>query len=135
MSLTISPLILSKTKIIDSGGTPPTFSVNPTITGTAVVGQTLSVSFTLNNADTVTRKWYRNGVLIFTSTTSNDYVLVQADAGNTSNIKCNVEGSNSAGSVSADSNTVAITRPQAGGGTSLVQLGSGNNLYLAGFQA
>lgn len=109
MSLTISPLILSKTKIIDSGGgtPPPTFSVNPTISGTAVVGQTLSVSFTLNNADTVTRKWYRNGVLIFTSTTSNDYVLVQADAGNTSNIKCNVEGSNGAGSVNADSNTIA----------------------------
>lgn len=107
MSLTISSLILSKTKVIDNGGgTPPTFSVNPTISGTAVVGQTLSVSFTLNNADTVTRKWYRNGVLIFTSTTSNDYVPVQADAGQ--NIKCNVEGSNGAGSVNADSNTVAV---------------------------
>lgn len=95
-------------KPTNSGGPPPpTFTVNPTISGTAVVGQTLSVSFTLNNADTVTRKWYRNGVLIFTSTTSNDYVLVQADAGNTSNIKCNVEGSNGAGSVNADSNTIA----------------------------
>ena len=106
------------------------------ISGTAVVGQTLTTTngTWTNSPVSFTYQWYRGATLIG-GATSSTYTLVQADAGNTSNIKCVVTATNGAGSASADSNTVAVTRPQAGGGTSLVQLGSGNNLYLAGFQA
>lgn len=79
------------------------------ISGSAVVDQVLTASYTLGGgtATTITRRWYRGATLIFTSTTVDTYTLVQADAGNTSNIKCNIEATNAAGSASADSNTIA----------------------------
>lgn len=79
-----------------------------TISGNAIVNQILTVSYTLGGgtADTITRRWYRGATLIFTSTTVDTYVPVQADAGQ--NIKCTVTATNSAGSASADSNVVAI---------------------------
>lgn len=92
------------------GIVPPTFTTDPEITGNFVVNETITVSYTLDGdtPDTITRKWYRGATLIFTSTTSDNYTLLQNDAGNTSNIKCNVEATNAAGSVNADSNTVTI---------------------------
>ncbi len=74
------------------------------IAGTAVVNQTLTVSYTITGTPTViTRRWYRGATLIFTSTSSDTYVLVAADAGQ--NITCNVDAD---GVSNATSNTLAI---------------------------
>jgi hypothetical protein len=88
--------------------TPPIFTVAPAITGTAVVGQTLTCDGgTVTGTEPITRsyQWLRGTTPIGTNSVS--YTPVQADAGNTSNIKCVVTATNSAGSASADSNTVA----------------------------
>ena len=93
-----------------SGGSiPPAFTVAPQTTGTAVVGQTLTCdggTATGTEPITKTYQWYRGATLI-SGATNSTYTLVQADAGNTSNIKCTVTATNSAGSASATSNTVA----------------------------
>ena len=91
------------------GATPPSFTVAPQITGTAVVGQTLTCdggTATGTGPITKTYQWYR-GASPIGGATNSTYTLVQADAGNTSNIKCTVTATNGAGSASADSNTVA----------------------------
>lgn len=91
------------------GAVAPVFTVAPQTTGTAVVGQTLTCNGgTATGTEPITRtyQWQRDGVDIGGATAST-YLLVQADAGNTSNIKCVVTATNSAGSASADSNTVA----------------------------
>jgi hypothetical protein len=91
------------------GAVAPVFTVAPAITGTAVVDQTLTCDGgTVTGTEPITRsyQWYR-GASAISGATSNTYTLVQADAGNTSNIKCVVGGTNVAGSASADSNTVA----------------------------
>ena len=88
-----------------SGGSIPIVVSAVSIAGTAVVGQTLTVSYTITGTPTViTRRWYRGATLIFTSTSSDTYVLTQAEAGNTSNITCNVDAD---GVSNATSNTVA----------------------------
>lgn len=90
------------------GATPPAFTVAPVVSGTAVVGQTLTCDGgTATGTEPITRtyQWQRDGVDIGGATAST-YLLVQADAGNTSNIKCVVTATNSAGSASADSNTI-----------------------------
>jgi hypothetical protein len=82
----------------------------PQITGTAVVGQTLSSTtgtWTGIPTPTYSYQWRRNGVDIG-SATSSTYTLVQADAGNTSNITCVVTATNAAGSANATSNTIAV---------------------------
>lgn len=87
----------------------PVFTVAPQISGTAVVGQTLTCDGgTVTGTEPITRNydWYR-GVTLMQSGASSTYVLVQADAGNTSNIKAVVTATNAGGSASADSNTVA----------------------------
>lgn len=87
---------------------PPIFTVNPQITGTAVVNQTLTCdggTVTGGGVITKTYQWYRGATLI-SGATNSTYTLVQDDAGQ--NIKCTVTATNSAGSASADSNTVAI---------------------------
>lgn len=92
----------------NAGQQPPTFSVNPTISGTAVVGQTLTCDGgTVTGTEPITKsyQWYRGATLI-SGATNSTYTLVQADAGQ--NIKCTVTATNTADSVSADSNTVAI---------------------------
>jgi len=117
------------------GASLPVNTVAPVVSGTAVVGQSLTTTdgtWTGTPSPTFSYQWYR-GATPISGATNSTYTLVQADAGQ--NIKCTVTATNGAGSASADSNTVAVIRPQAGGGTSLVQLGSGNNLYLSGFQA
>lgn len=87
---------------------PPVFTVNPQITGTAVVNQTLTCdggTVTGGGVITKTYQWYRGATLI-SGATNSTYTLVSADAGQ--NIKCTVTATNTAGSASADSNTLAI---------------------------
>lgn len=112
MSLTISSLILSKTKVIDNGGgSAPVNATPPSIPTTLVVG----TSFTINagtwsgSPTSYNYKLYRGATLIDeqnSASTTVNYTPLQADAGNTSNIKCVVTASNGL-SASADSNTVA----------------------------
>ena len=85
----------------------PANTVAPSVTGTAVVGQTLSTTngTWTNSPTSYTYQWYRGATLI-SGATSSTYTLVQADAGQ--NIKCTVTATNTAGSASADSNAVAI---------------------------
>lgn len=93
---------------VSGGATPPAFTVAPVVSGTAVVNQTLTCDGgTVTGTEPITKtyQWQRDGVDIGGATAST-YTLVQADAGNTSNIKCTVTATNSAGSASADSNTI-----------------------------
>jgi len=95
---------------LGGANTPPINTVAPVISGTAVVGQTLSCTngtWTGTPIITYTYQWMRNGVNIGGATNST-YTLVQVDAGNTSNIKCVVTASNGAGSASADSNVITV---------------------------
>lgn len=92
-----------------SGGVPPTNTVAPVISGTQVVGSTLTstTGTWIGTAPiTYTYQWYRGATLISGATLST-YVLVQADAGNTSNITCKVTGTNAFGNATATSNTLA----------------------------
>ncbi len=101
-------LYLSKPQDSGVGPTPPIFTVAPQIPVTAVVGQTLTCDGgTVTGTEPITRsyQWLRGTTPIGTNSVS--YTPVQADAGNTSNIKCVVTATNSAGSASADSNTIA----------------------------
>ena len=92
-----------------NSGTPPVNTVAPVISGTQVVGSTLSSTtgtWTGSPAPTYTYQWYRGAILI-SGATSSTYTLVQADAGNTSNINCQVTAINTAGSATATSNILA----------------------------
>lgn len=94
---------------VSGGGTPPVNTVAPVISGTQVVGQTLSTTngtWIGDPTPSFTYQWYRGATLI-SGATSNTYVLTQADAGNTSNITCRVTGTNILGSATATSNTLA----------------------------
>lgn len=78
----------------------------PSISGTPVVGQTLTaIPGTWTGIATINGKWQRNGVDIIGATLI-DYTLVQADAGNTSNITYLETATNTAGSASAVSNQI-----------------------------
>lgn len=82
-------------------------TVAPVISGTQVVGSTLtSTTGTWTELSTYTYQWYRGASLI-SGATSSTYTLVQADAGNTSNITCQVTATSSGGSGIAASNTLA----------------------------
>ena len=85
----------------------PVNTVLPVVSGTAVVGQTLSTTngTWTNSPSTFAYQWFRGATPI--GTNSANYTLVQADAGNTSNITCRVTATNSAGSTNATSNTIA----------------------------
>lgn len=92
-----------------NSGTPPVNTVAPVISGTQVVGSTLSSTtgtWTGSPAPTYTYQWYRGAILI-SGATSSTYTLVQADAGNTSNINCQVTAINTYGSATATSNILA----------------------------
>jgi hypothetical protein len=79
----------------------------PSISGTAVVGQTLTaIPGTWTGIATVNGNWQRNGVDIVGAKLLN-YTLVQADAGNTSNITYKETATNTAGSANAVSNQIA----------------------------
>lgn len=86
----------------------PSNTVAPSISGTAVVGQTLtSTTGTWTSAIPLTYnyQWKRGTTNI--GTNSPNYTLVQADAGNTSNITCIVTAVNEAGVASVLSNQIA----------------------------
>lgn len=79
----------------------------PSISGTAVVGQTLTaIPGTWTGIATINGNWQRNGVDIVGAKLLN-YTLVQADAGNTSNITYLETATNTAGSAVATSNQIA----------------------------
>ena len=101
-----------RTNKINIGGgaaaTPPSNSVAPAVSGTAVVGQVLTTTngtWTGTAPITYSYQWKRGATNI--GTNASTYALVQADAGNTSNITCVVTATNAAGSANATSNTVA----------------------------
>lgn len=80
----------------------------PIVSGTAVVGQNLSTTngTWTNSPSTFSYQWYRGATLI-SGATNSTYTLVQADAGNTSNITCVVTATNAGGSANATSNQIA----------------------------
>ena len=81
-------------------------TVTPVISGTQVVDSTLtSTTGTWSELSTYTYQWYR-GISLISGATSSTYTLVQADAGNTSNITCQVTATSSGGSAIATSNTL-----------------------------
>ena len=93
---------------IGEAAVAPSNTVAPAISGTAVVGQVLTTTtgtWTGSPAPTYSYQWKRGATNI--GTNSSTYTLVQADAGNTSNITCVVTATNTAGSANATSNTVA----------------------------
>lgn len=59
----------------------PAFTVKPTITGTAQVGQTLTgASGTVRNGNVTARRWLRNGAAI-AGATATTYVVQAGDVG------------------------------------------------------
>lgn len=83
----------------------PTNSVAPAITGTAQVGQTLTVSNgTWANSPTFTRQWKKGGVAI-SGAVGTTYVPVVGDIGAT--ITCTVTGTNIGGSLAVTSAATA----------------------------
>ena len=85
----------------------PVNTVAPVISGTMVVGQTLTTTngTWTNSPTSFTYKWYK-GITAIVGATSSTYILVQADAGTTTAIKCEVTAINLGGSTAADSNTL-----------------------------
>jgi len=86
---------------------PPVNTIAPVISGTMVVGQTLTTTdgTWTNSPTSFTYQWY-NGITAILGATSSIYILVQADAGTTTAIKCEVTAINLFGSTVVDSNTL-----------------------------
>jgi len=85
----------------------PVNTVAPVISGTAVVGQTLTSTTGTWTGDlpiSYSYQWKRGATNI--GTNASTYTLVQADAGNIINITCVVTATNAGGSVNATSNTI-----------------------------
>lgn len=90
------------------GGSAPTNNTPPSISGTAIVGQTLTVtagSWSGSPTPTLSYQWYR-GATPISGETNTTYTLVAADAGE--DIKCFETGANTHGSATADSNTLSV---------------------------
>ena len=94
-------------EIITAVPPAPVNTVAPVISGTMVVGQTLTTTngTWTNSPTSFTYKWYK-GITAIVGATSSTYILVQADAGTTTAIKCEVTAINLGGSTAADSNTL-----------------------------
>ena len=109
LTVTITNTIMSKTRNAGGGGgIPPSNTVAPVISGTAVVGQTLSSTtgtWIGTPIPTYTYQWYR-GANPISGATSSTYTLVQADA--TFSVTCVVTATNPAGIASATSNALTI---------------------------
>jgi hypothetical protein len=83
---------------------PPTNTVAPVVSGSTIVGGTLSrTTGTWTGSPTFTQVWTRNGTNIAGATAAT-YVTVVADEG--AMIGCTVQGTNAGGSHNAPSNTV-----------------------------
>jgi hypothetical protein len=103
-----SAFIASSNSVSAVNAVAPSNTVAPVISGTAVVGQTLSSTtgtWTGTPTPTYSYQWKRGATNI--GTNADTYTLVQADAGNTSNITCVVTATNAGGSANATSNTIA----------------------------
>jgi hypothetical protein len=89
------------------GNYAPVNSVAPVVSGTAVVSQVLTTTNGAwdNSPTSFSYQWKRGATNI--GTNSSTYTLVQADAGNASNITCVVTATNAVGSADATSNTIA----------------------------
>jgi hypothetical protein len=89
--------------------TPPVNIVTPNVTGSSIIGQTLTTTdgtWTGTNPITYSYQWKNNGVDILGETNST-YVTVFGDYGDS--ITCEVTGTNVAGSSSAISNSIVVT--------------------------
>lgn len=89
-------------------GNPPVNTVAPVVSGTGVVGQTLTTTdgtWAGTLPFTYTYQWQRNGSNIV-SATSQTYILVAADAG--TNVRCVVTATNIDGSDAANSNQISV---------------------------
>jgi len=133
-----SAFIASSNSVSAVNTVAPTNSVAPVISGTAVVGQVLTTTDgTWDGIPTPTYsyQWKRGATNI--GTNSSTYTLVQADAGNTSNITCVVTATNAGGSANATSNQIArildtLTNTYITGLTlTSAEIDSFNTLYLA----
>lgn len=96
--------------VADAGGVPtkPANTVAPAITGTARVGETLTVTngtWTGRPAPALSRKWLADGAEIV-GATGLTYVLTEAEAG--AKIKVEVTGASVAGSVVKASNETSV---------------------------
>lgn len=90
------------------GGNSPVNTVAPVVSGTGVVGQTLTTTngtWSGTLPFTYTYQWQRNSSPI-SGATSQTYVLVNADVG--ANVRCVVTATNVSGSGSANSNAIAV---------------------------
>lgn len=95
--------------LVSGGGVPPFNTVAPMVGGPAIVGGSLGTTngdWTGSPIITFTYQWYRGATPII-GATFNYYDLVEADAGNTTNITCQVTATNIYGSATATSNVVA----------------------------
>lgn len=107
LTVTITNTIMSKT--VNGGGTPPSNTVAPVISGSSVIGSTLtSTTGTWIGTPVITYayQWKRAGVNIIGATNST-YVLVSADYNQA--ITCEVTATNAFGSASALSNSITGT--------------------------
>lgn len=103
-----SAFVASSNSVSATNAIAPSNTVAPVISGTAVVGQTLTSTtgtWIGNPTPTYSYQWKRGATNI--GTNSNTYTLVAADAGNTSNITCVVTATNASGSANATSNQIA----------------------------
>jgi hypothetical protein len=100
---------MSKTRNAGGGGIPPSNTVAPVISGSSVIGSTLSSTTGTWAGDpviTYSYQWKRAGVNIVGETNST-YVLVAADYNQA--ITCEVTATNAFGTASATSNSITGT--------------------------